>query len=80
MKQGDAGVTGTRSKKVSKVSNDLLKVSNECQEQIVFHRKMRDLLKVFELFEGLASKFPNFGGNLDQEIRTDLDDKLSSKF
>ena len=63
MKQGDAGVTGTRSKKVSKVSNDLLKVSNECQEQIVFHRKMRDLLKVFELFEGLASKFsPILGG------------------
>ena len=60
MKQGDAGVTGTRSKKVS---NDLLKVSNECQEQIVFHCKMRDLLKVFELFEGLASKFsPILGG------------------
>ena len=36
MKQGDAGVTVTRSKKVSKVSKDLLKVSNVCQWHIVY--------------------------------------------
>jgi hypothetical protein len=35
----------------TKVSKGLLKVSNECQEQMVFYCKMR-----LELFGGLASK------------------------
>jgi hypothetical protein len=48
---------GTRSKKVSKVSkaNDLLKVSNECQGQVVFNRKIMKMS--LDLFGGRASKF-----------------------